>query len=82
MGDVKLMAMVGAFLGWQGAVAVVLLRSLGGSLLGLILLFTGKADRKTMLPFGSFLAPAAWVVLFWGQNLWEVYRGFCSALGG
>ncbi|MBU1702111.1 MAG: A24 family peptidase [Candidatus Eisenbacteria bacterium] len=82
MGDVKLLAMVGAFLGWKGTLGVILLGSLAGSLLGLALLVAGRADRKTTLPFGSFLAPAAWVVLYWGQNLWEVYRGLCRALGG
>jgi leader peptidase (prepilin peptidase)/N-methyltransferase len=82
MGDVKLMAMVGAFLGWQGAVAVLLLGSLSGSLVGLALLALGRAKRQTALPFGTFLAPAAWVVLFWGRDLWESYRGLWTTLGG
>jgi len=82
MGDVKMMAMVGAFLGWPGAAAVVLLGSLGGSLVGVLLLVFGRAHRRTLLPFGSFLAPAAWIVLFWGEKIWAAYLGLWNVLGG
>lgn len=82
MGDVKLMAMIGAFLGWQGAVGVVLLGSLGGSLVGILMLLLRRANRRTLLPFGSFLAPAAWVVLFWGRHLWEAYLQIWNVLSG
>ncbi|MCK4303315.1 MAG: prepilin peptidase [Candidatus Eisenbacteria sp.] len=73
MGDVKLMAMVGAYLGWQGALGTLLLGSLVGSLVGGGLVLRGKGTRLTALPFGTFLAPAAWVVLFGGQLLWTAY---------
>lgn len=82
MGDVKLMAMIGAFLGWQGAVGVVLLGSLGGSLVGILMLLLRRASRRTLLPFGSFLAPAAWIVLFWGRHLWEAYLQIWKILSG
>jgi leader peptidase (prepilin peptidase)/N-methyltransferase len=82
LGDVKLMAMVGAFLGWQGVVGVLLLGSLAGSLLGLALVLGGRAGRRTALPFGSFLAPAAWLVLFYGPRLWEAYRSLWGVGGG
>jgi leader peptidase (prepilin peptidase)/N-methyltransferase len=73
MGDVKLMAMVGAFLGWQGALGTVLCGSLVGSLVGGALILGGRGTRLTALPFGTFLAPAAWLVLFVGHDLWAAY---------
>lgn len=78
MGDVKLMAMIGAFLGWQGAAATLLIGSLAGSIVGLILVATGRGNRRTALPFGTFLAPAAWIVLFFGAAIW---RGYLALLG-
>jgi leader peptidase (prepilin peptidase)/N-methyltransferase len=76
MGDVKLAALLGAFLGLSGVVLTVLLASFLGSVLGVGLLYTRKATRTTMLPFGSFLAPAAAVVLLWGPRIWSWYAGF------
>lgn len=71
-GDVKLMAMVGAFLGWKMVFPVLFLASLFGSIYGLILVARGGTG-KTAVAFGSFLAPSATVVLLVGQRLWEVY---------
>lgn len=79
MGDVKLMAMVGAFLGWQGASATLLVGSLVGSLFGGSLMLRGRGTRLTALPFGTFLAPAAWIVLFFGSGFW---RWYLATLGG
>lgn len=73
MGDVKLMAMVGAFLGWEGALGTILCGSFVGSLVGVGLMIGGRGGRQTALPFGTFLAPAAWIVLFAGKSLWESY---------
>jgi leader peptidase (prepilin peptidase)/N-methyltransferase len=73
MGDVKLMAMVGAFLGWRGAVATLVLGSLAGSLVGGVLIASRRGSRHTALPFGSFLAPAAWAALLFGEWLWRAY---------
>ncbi len=73
MGDVKLMAMVGAFLGWQGALGTILCGSFVGSIVGVGLMLAGRGSRQTALPFGTFLAPAAWIVLFAGNILWDTY---------
>lgn len=73
MGDVKLMAMVGAFLGWQGALGTILCGSFVGTLVGVGLMLGGRGNRQTALPFGTFLAPAAWIVLFAGNILWDTY---------
>jgi leader peptidase (prepilin peptidase)/N-methyltransferase len=75
MGDVKLMAMVGAFLGWQGALATLVIGSFAGSVVGGALIASRRGGRHTALPFGSFLAPAAWAALFFGDWLWRAYLG-------
>lgn len=72
-GDVKFLAMVGAFLGWRSLVLCLLWGAVAGSLIGgIYLLATGKG-RRTPLPFGTFLAAAAVAALFWGPAAWEWY---------
>jgi leader peptidase (prepilin peptidase) / N-methyltransferase len=78
MGDVKLMAMVGAFCGWRGALVTIVLGSLVGSFIGLALIAGRRGTRQTQLPFGSFLAPAAWVALLLGDRLWAAYLGLMA----
>lgn len=75
MGDVKLALMLGAFLGWQGVVLTLLLSSLVGALLGIALLASRRGTATTALPFGCFLAPAAWVALLFGPRIWSWYLG-------
>ena len=72
-GDVKLMAMVGAFLGWRGALVVIFLGSVAGAAVGITLMFRRRAGRRTALPFGTFLAPTALAVLLAGSWLWNRY---------
>ncbi len=73
LGDVKLAAMIGAFLGAGGIVLSVLLASFLGTCIGLLLIALGKARRDSALPFGSMLAPAAAVALLWGPVLLSWY---------
>jgi len=75
-GDIKLAAMLGAFLGWPGLLLTLFLASLGGSLTGLVLLLFRRGSRRTALPFGTFLAPASLVVYLWGGDLLSWYAGF------
>jgi leader peptidase (prepilin peptidase) / N-methyltransferase len=75
MGDVKLAAMLGAFLGWKGVFLTILLGSLLGSVLGIALLASRRATGRTALPYGTFLAPAAGVVLLAGPRIWAWYLG-------
>ncbi len=79
MGDVKLAAMLGAFLGLPGVVLTILLASLLGSLLGVSLILARRGESTTALPFGSFLAPAAALALLWGSRIWAWYGGFFRA---
>ena len=80
MGDVKMLAMVGAFLGWQGALVTLLLSSLGGSLAGGLLLLAGRVRMQSKLPYGAFLGPAAIVALFYGPQMLRAYLGFAGEL--
>lgn len=74
-GDVKLMAMVGAFMGWQMVLAVLFLGAVAGSVYGLWLMRRTGGDGKTAVAFGSFLAPAACLMLFTGAQLLSLYLG-------
>jgi len=65
LGDVKLMAIIGAFLGWQGAFGVMLIGSIAGSVIGAIVMWRSKGGMKTALPFGVCLGGAALVVMLW-----------------
>lgn len=72
-GDFKLLAALGAWLGWQLLPVVVLLSSLVGALTGLTLMLFGRHRRGTPLPFGPFLAAAGWIALLWGETLTRAY---------
>ncbi len=73
LGDVKMMAVVGAFLGWQSAILVIILGSLLGSIVGLALARRSSQGLKTALPFGVFLGIASLVALFAGVPLIQWY---------
>jgi leader peptidase (prepilin peptidase)/N-methyltransferase len=59
MGDVKMLAMIGAFLGWKLTLVTLMLASVGGSVIGLVLIAARRGDMKYALPFGTFLALGA-----------------------
>jgi leader peptidase (prepilin peptidase) / N-methyltransferase len=73
MGDVKMLAMIGAFLGWRLTLVTLLLASLAGSAIGLSLIATSRGGMKTALPFGTFLAVGALVASVVGEQLLEWY---------
>ena len=72
-GDIKLMAMVGAILGWQQASLIIMLASFLGSVIGLVLILGRKKGLKDKLPFGVFLAMAAVVAVFFGKEIIGYY---------
>lgn len=78
-GDIKLTAMIGAFLGWKQVLLTIFVGTLAGSVIAIFLLATGKKGRKDPMPFGPFLALGAVLVLFWGQEIlawyWHLLRG-------
>jgi len=76
LGDVKMMAMAGAFLGLQRALLTILLGSLLGSLIGIAVVTIGRKGREFELPFGTFLGAGAVLVMFWGSSALNWYRAF------
>ncbi len=75
LGDVKMMAVVGAFLGWQQAIIVLIIGSLLGSIVGLAMVRGSKQGLKTALPFGIYLGIGALFALFGGTPLLNWYIG-------
>ncbi|MCQ4275015.1 prepilin peptidase [Stutzerimonas degradans] len=75
-GDFKLLAMIGAWGGWQVLPLTILLSSLVGAVLGSILLRIRRAAQGTPIPFGPYLAIAGWVALLWGDSITRSYLQF------
>lgn len=74
-GDIKLLAMIGAFLGWQGVIFTIMVSSLIGSIVGLTLMVLYRKTLKLRIPFGPFLAIGAVLHLFFGTRIihWYIY---------
>jgi leader peptidase (prepilin peptidase)/N-methyltransferase len=75
-GDIKYLAMAGAFLGLQDVVLILLLSSVVGSCLGLVFILTRGGNGKTAIPFGPFLAAATLIVFLFGDSIWQWYLKF------
>ena len=73
-GDIKLLAMIGAFLGWKPALMTIMLGSLLGSLVGVTLIAAQVIKREDYIPFGPFLVFGALVALFFGQSILDWYQ--------
>lgn len=73
LGDVKMMAMIGAVLGWQALFPVLLLASITGALTGLLVAASSPRGMQVPIPFGVFLGLASLAVLFFGPTLWTWY---------
>lgn len=74
-GDIKLLAMIGAFLGWQSIFVTLFVGSVIGSIIGVVVMLYEGADTKLAIPFGPFLAGGALVYLFWGDRILAFYFG-------
>ncbi len=77
-GDFKLLAAAGAWLGWQQLPLVILLSSFVGALVGITLIVARGRDRNLPIPFGPYLATAAWIALLWGPDLTRAYLRFAG----
>ena len=73
LGDVKLLAAIGAFLGWKAALFTVFLSSLVGGAVGLLLIVTGKTDWQSRIPYGPYIVCGALAWLFFGQAILHWY---------
>ncbi|WP_339080101.1 A24 family peptidase [Pseudomonas sp. TMP9] len=72
-GDFKLLAMLGAWGGWQVLPLTILLSSIVGAVLGLIMLRLRNAETSAPIPFGPYLAIAGWIALLWGEQITTSY---------
>ena len=72
-GDFKLLALLGAWMGWQALPAIILLSSLVGAVVGIALIVFLRRDRRIPIPFGPYLAAAGWIYLLWGTQLNAAY---------
>ncbi len=75
-GDFKLLALFGAWLGWQALPLTILLASFTGAVVGLAFIAFLGHDRRRPIPFGPFLCAAGWVALLWGDGLTRWYFQF------
>ena len=75
-GDFKLLAMLGAWGGWQVLPLTILLSSVVGAVLGTLMLRLQKAESGTPIPFGPYLAIAGWIALLWGDQITASYLQF------
>jgi leader peptidase (prepilin peptidase)/N-methyltransferase len=77
-GDFKLYAALGAWLGWQMLLPVILLAAASGAILGVLLIVLRRHDREVPIPFGPYLAVAGWLVMMWSHELvgpwWHLAR--------
>ena len=77
-GDFKLLALLGAWLGWQMLPLIIILSSLTGAVIGSTLIALGR-DRAKAIPFGPFLAIAGWLALMFGETITAQYLQFVAA---
>ncbi len=75
-GDFKLLAVFGAWLGWQYLPLIILLSSLVGAIIGVSMIIFTKKDKNIPIPFGPYLAAAGWLALLWGEKMNSVYLNY------
>ena len=74
-GDFKLLAALGAWLGWQMLPQIILLSAVVGAVIGIVLMLARGRDRDMAIPFGPYLAAAGWIALLWGDQINRLYLG-------
>lgn len=72
-GDFKLLAALGAWLGWELLPQIILISSIAGTIIGVSMLLAGKTNAQSKIPFGPYLALAGWIALIWGEQLNTLY---------
>ena len=73
-GDIKLLAMIGAFLGWQSLLFVIFFSSLSGTIIGVAMLMKQGKDKASRIPFGPFLSVAALFFLFFREQIFYYFN--------
>lgn len=77
-GDFKLLALLGAWLGWAHLPQIILLSSLVGAVAGLTLIALTRRDHRQPIPYGPYLAAAGWIALIWGDWINATYLGYVA----
>lgn len=77
-GDFKLLALFGAWLGWQKLPLIILLSSFSGALIGLAMIIFMGRDKQIPIPFGPYLAIAGWIAMLWGDEINSLYLAFIA----
>lgn len=77
-GDFKLLAALGAWMGWQLLPLIILLSSVVGAVVGTIIILSSKQGRNTQIPFGPYLATAGWIAFLWGDQIIQGYLQFAG----
>jgi len=72
-GDFKLLAMLGAWLGWQALPSIILLSAIVGATVGIGLILLQRMGREVPMPFGPYLAAAGWIARIWGEEINRTY---------
>ena len=75
-GDFKLLAALGAWLGWQALPAIIMLSAAVGAVVGIALIVAQRLGRQVPMPFGPYLAAAGWIALLWGAEINGAYLRF------
>jgi leader peptidase (prepilin peptidase)/N-methyltransferase len=76
MGDVKMLAMVGAFLGWRAVLLTLVLSSFAGAVIGVAMMVFQRGTLRYALPFGTFLAVGALIAMLFGEAMLQWYLGY------
>jgi len=77
-GDFKLLAALGAWLGWKMLPIIIMMSAVVGAVIGIMLIATKRHERSTPIPFGPYLAAAGWIAMLWGPDIVNWYLDFMS----
>ena len=77
-GDFKLLALFGAWLGWQYLPQILLISTILGSIVGITLMLLKKANRDNAIPFGPYIAIAGWSAMLWGEQINTLYLNYAG----
>ncbi len=77
-GDFKLLAVLGAWLGWQMLPLIILLSAVVGATVGITMIIVRRHDRNIPIPFGPYLAAAGWIAMLWGDQIVSAYLDYMS----
>ena len=77
-GDFKLVAVFGAWIGWQLLPLLILMASAVGAIIGISLMVFKNHQREQAIPFGPYLAIAGWITLIWGNGIWSWYLSYLT----